>query len=149
MLIASRLPRLRAGSLVQTGLDRCHADGPVVILGVLGYLAASRPLDLLALGDDTASVLGLRVRLTRLAVVVLVLAVAGAATAGGAVVGMLAGDTVVLLGDLSNWLGERSGADITFVLDVRLARVMAALLAGAALPTTPPTPVPTRHSQAQ
>ncbi|MEV6692300.1 iron ABC transporter permease [Micromonospora sp. NPDC051196] len=49
------------------------------------------------------------------------------------VVGMLAGDTWVLLGDLVNWVNSSTGPAYTFVLDQRWPRVAAALLAGAAL----------------
>jgi iron complex transport system permease protein len=56
-----------------------------------------------------------------------------ALTVGAVVGGMLLGDTVVLLGDLSNWAQERTGPAYTFVLDQRLPRVLAALTAGAAL----------------
>ncbi|MFD4668733.1 iron ABC transporter permease [Lentzea sp. NPDC058450] len=48
-------------------------------------------------------------------------------------VGMLLGDRLVLLGDLANWLSGRTGTALTFVLDQRLPRVLAALTAGAAL----------------
>ncbi|MFG2063098.1 iron ABC transporter permease [Micromonospora sp. NPDC048871] len=48
-------------------------------------------------------------------------------------VGMLAGDTWVLLGDLVNWVNGSTGPAYTFVLDQRWPRVAAALLAGAAL----------------
>jgi iron complex transport system permease protein len=48
-------------------------------------------------------------------------------------VGMLAGDTWVLGGDVVNWLQGRTGPAYTFVLDQRYPRVTAALLAGAAL----------------
>ncbi|GAA0805106.1 iron ABC transporter permease [Spirilliplanes yamanashiensis] len=47
--------------------------------------------------------------------------------------GMLAGDTWVLGGDVVNWLQGRTGPAYTFVLDQRFPRVAAALLAGAAL----------------
>jgi ferric hydroxamate transport system permease protein len=47
--------------------------------------------------------------------------------------GMLAGDTWVLGGDVLNWLQGRTGPAYTFVLDQRYPRVAAALLAGAAL----------------
>jgi ferric hydroxamate transport system permease protein len=242
----------RAGSLIQNGLDGVGQMAPVILVSVLGCLAAARHLDLLALGDDTASVLGLRVRRTRVVVVVLavllsacavavagplgfvglaapvlvrlgaarfpelhrhqlllplggvagvivvlsadvllraflggqggvevptgvvtsifgagvlvwvasryrdsgptrqppgatgggirtrrrfvtVLLIAGAAVVVGGVVGMLLGDTMVLLGDVSNWIGGRSGRAVTFVLDARFPRVVGALLAGAAL----------------
>ncbi|QFZ17026.1 iron ABC transporter permease [Saccharothrix syringae] len=49
------------------------------------------------------------------------------------VAGLMLGDRVVLLGDLANWLSGRTGTALTFVLDQRLPRVLAALAAGAAL----------------
>jgi iron complex transport system permease protein len=49
------------------------------------------------------------------------------------VVGLMLGDRVVLLGDLTNWVTGNTGTALTFVLDQRLPRVLAALLAGAAL----------------
>lgn len=241
----------RAGSIVQTGFSGVAQMTPFVLLGVLGCMLAARRLDLLALGDDTASVLGVRVAATRVTVVVLAVlltacavAVAGplgfvglaapaivrlatsrlteahrhlvlmplcglagvivvlaadvllrtflggqggvevptgvvtsifgagvlvwvasrfrdsgrAPTTPGAtggvrsrtrfivvtsiaaglviavgIVGMLVGDTMVLLGDLSNWLNRASGQGVTFVLDARFPRVLGALLAGGAL----------------
>jgi ferric hydroxamate transport system permease protein len=56
----------------------------------------------------------------------------GLATAA-VVVGMLLGDTVMLLGDIANWLLDETGPAYTFVLESRLPRVLAALLAGASL----------------
>ncbi|MFC7547876.1 iron ABC transporter permease [Plantactinospora sp. GCM10030261] len=47
--------------------------------------------------------------------------------------GMLAGDTWMLAGDVLNWLRQETGPAYTFVLDQRWPRVAAALLAGAAL----------------
>lgn len=47
--------------------------------------------------------------------------------------GLLLGDTMLLLGDVTNWLTGRSGTVVTFVLDQRFPRVAAAALAGAAL----------------
>jgi ABC-type Fe3+-siderophore transport system permease subunit len=49
------------------------------------------------------------------------------------VVGLMLGDRMVLLGDLMNWVSGRTGTALTFVLDQRLPRVLAALTAGAAL----------------
>ncbi|MEU1622838.1 iron ABC transporter permease [Streptomyces sp. NPDC005722] len=49
------------------------------------------------------------------------------------VAGVLLGDTKLLLGDVVNWAQGRSGQAVTFVLDTRAPRVLAALLAGAAL----------------
>lgn len=241
-----------SGSLVQSNLDAVTQMAPAVLVAVGGVLLMAHRLDVLALGDDTASVLGVDVRLTRLVIVLLavllsaaavtvagpigfvglvapvlvrltgslvpgvhrhrvliplsgivgvlvvvtadvllrivlggqggvdiptgvvttafgalvlvwlarrfrdsgptrqspgasgrgprsgrmaigVVAVVSTATAGAAVLGMLAGDTWVLTGDLANWVNGQSGRAITFVLDARLPRVAAALLAGAAL----------------
>ncbi|MGW4064552.1 iron ABC transporter permease [Amycolatopsis sp. NPDC004747] len=58
----------------------------------------------------------------------LVLAVTGVAV--GAV---LLGDAKLLLGDVVNWVSGRAGPIVTGVLDTRVPRVVAALLAGAAL----------------
>jgi iron complex transport system permease protein len=57
----------------------------------------------------------------------------GLLVVGAGLLGMLAGDTFVLLGDLANWLRGETGPAFTFVLDQRLPRVVAALVAGAAL----------------
>ncbi|WP_103341933.1 iron ABC transporter permease [Amycolatopsis sp. CA-126428] len=64
----------------------------------------------------------------RVVLVVLALAVAGAAV--GAV---LLGDAKLLLGDVVNWVSGQAGPIVTGVLDTRVPRVVAALLAGAAL----------------
>ncbi|HYJ66045.1 MAG TPA: iron ABC transporter permease [Nocardioidaceae bacterium] len=240
------------GSLAQTGLERVGYLGPLVAIGMAVAFAMSRRLDLLALGDEGAAVLGVRVRLTRLTAVVLAVLLAaaavtvtgplafvglcapaltrllarrvpglgahawllptsavvatavvfgsdlivrafltgpygsemptgvvtalvgapfliwlaarhqGSARAGGSpssrrgalrsrvgfaviitlaavvaiaatVVGMLFGDTTLLLGDLTNWLTGRSGPAITYLLDNRLPRVVLGVLAGVAL----------------
>ncbi|MQA62777.1 MAG: iron chelate uptake ABC transporter family permease subunit [Actinophytocola sp.] len=52
---------------------------------------------------------------------------------GVLVAGMLLGDTWLLTGDVVNWLQDRTGTGLTFVLDQRYPRVLAAVLAGAAL----------------
>ncbi|AGJ59121.1 ferric hydroxamate ABC transporter permease component FhuB [Streptomyces sp. PAMC 26508] len=46
---------------------------------------------------------------------------------------VLLGDSKLLLGDVMNWAQGRSGRVVTFVLDTRVPRVSAALLAGGAL----------------
>ncbi|MBF8187206.1 iron ABC transporter permease [Nonomuraea sp. K274] len=53
--------------------------------------------------------------------------------AGAVLVGLLGGDTWVLGGDVANWLQGRTGRALTYVLDQRYPRVLAAVLAGAAL----------------
>ncbi|WP_084469559.1 iron ABC transporter permease [Jiangella gansuensis] len=52
-----------------------------------------------------------------------------AATVGGT----LLGDTQLLLGDIANWLSGQAGPIVSNVMDTRLPRVAAALLAGASL----------------
>jgi ferric hydroxamate transport system permease protein len=49
------------------------------------------------------------------------------------VAGLLLGDRIVLLGDVANWAQGVAGRQVGFVLDQRVPRVLAALLAGAAL----------------
>ncbi|MDS0140127.1 MULTISPECIES: iron ABC transporter permease [unclassified Amycolatopsis] len=66
-----------------------------------------------------------RYRMT-LSVLVLVLA-------GVAVGAVLLGDAKLLLGDVVNWVTGQAGPIVTGVLDTRVPRVVAALLAGAAL----------------
>jgi ABC-type Fe3+-siderophore transport system permease subunit len=46
---------------------------------------------------------------------------------------VLLGDAKLLLGDVANWVAGRSGRVVTYVLDTRVPRVVAALAAGAAL----------------
>ncbi|MEO3852213.1 iron ABC transporter permease [Streptomyces sp. B8F3] len=46
---------------------------------------------------------------------------------------LLVGDTKLLLGDVANWVQGRAGPTTDVVLDTRVPRVLAALLAGAAL----------------
>ncbi|MFF0147804.1 iron complex transport system permease protein [Amycolatopsis sulphurea] len=60
--------------------------------------------------------------------IVLAIAVAGAFVAA-----LLLGDRLVLLGDVVNWWRGLSGTEVSFVLDLRWPRVLAALLGGAAL----------------
>ncbi|SIM60951.1 iron complex transport system permease protein [Micromonospora cremea] len=62
-----------------------------------------------------------------------VVAVTAVVTVAAVTIGMLAGDTWVLLGDLVNWVDGTTGPAYTFVLDQRWPRVAAAVLAGAAL----------------
>ncbi|MFE7560026.1 iron ABC transporter permease [Kitasatospora sp. NPDC057500] len=49
------------------------------------------------------------------------------------VAAVLLGDSKLLLGDVANWAQGRAGRAVGFVLDTRTPRVLAALLAGAAL----------------
>lgn len=57
----------------------------------------------------------------------------GAALIAAFVGAVLLGDRMVLLGDVANWVQGNSGRAVTFVLDQRWPRVLAALTGGAAL----------------
>ncbi|MGH3431621.1 MAG: iron chelate uptake ABC transporter family permease subunit, partial [Thermocrispum sp.] len=88
------------GSLVQAGLAPIAQLTPVVALAVGGCLLIGHRLDILALGEDTASVLGVPVRRTRLiaAALAVLLAAASVALAGPiAFVGLVAPAAVRLL----------------------------------------------------
>ena len=189
-----------SGTLGQAGLEAAGRIAPVVLVSVATLMLLAGRLDLLALGDDAASVLlrhrwllpasmvtgvvvvvgsdvllrtvfgpmagvtvptgvptsilgaallvalargyragnGSRAQwpVTRVATprrVVVTLVVIVALLVGAVVAGMLLGDTKVLLGDVTNWLAGRTGPALTFVLDTRLPRVLAALVGGAAL----------------
>ncbi|GAA1411027.1 iron ABC transporter permease [Oerskovia paurometabola] len=68
-----------SGSIVQSGTSQVVLAAPLVVVGLGGLLLVAHRLDLLALGDDTATVLGIDVRATR--VVTILLAVLLSATA--------------------------------------------------------------------
>ncbi|MGW2287409.1 iron ABC transporter permease [Streptomyces phaeochromogenes] len=56
-----------------------------------------------------------------------------AVVVGVTIAGALLGDSKLLLGDVVNWAQGRAGQTVSFVLDTRMPRVLAALCAGAAL----------------
>ncbi|SHN74391.1 iron ABC transporter permease [Cryptosporangium aurantiacum] len=73
-----------SGSTVQSGIRQVAMATPVVVLGVLAVLLLVHRLDVLGLGDDSARVLGVGVRRTRvIAVVLAVLLAAIAVTVAG------------------------------------------------------------------
>ncbi|MFI8445159.1 iron ABC transporter permease [Streptomyces rochei] len=74
-----------------------------------------------------------RLRTPSRTVFLVTLAVLGAALVGLVIAAVLAGDSKLLLGDVVNWAQGRAGRAVTFVLDTRVPRVLAALGAGAAL----------------
>lgn len=71
-------------------------------------------------------IVGRRAYLVSLAVLIAVLI-------GVTVASVLLGDTRLLLGDVVNWARGTAVSSVSFVLDTRVPRVLAALLAGAAL----------------
>ncbi|MEW2632651.1 iron ABC transporter permease [Streptomyces sp. NPDC048389] len=60
-------------------------------------------------------------------------AVLAAVLVGVTIAAVLLGDTKLLLGDVVNWAQGQAGSTVSFVLETRVPRVLAALLAGAAL----------------
>lgn len=62
-----------------------------------------------------------------------VVAVLTALLVAAAIAAILLGDRLLLLGDVAHWVGGQAGRQVDFVLDQRTPRVLAALLAGAAL----------------
>ncbi|GGZ21816.1 iron ABC transporter permease [Streptomyces nitrosporeus] len=74
-----------------------------------------------------------RLRIRSRKVFVSTLSVLVLALVGVTVASVLLGDSKLLLGDVANWAQGTAGRTVTFVLDTRVPRVLAALLAGAAL----------------
>lgn len=113
--------------------------GVTVPTGVLTSIIGAIVLIVLArrmppAGGDAESIAGMRVGTgwgrshPRTA-----LAVAGALLLASAVAGVLLGDSVILLGDVWNWVRGAGAPRVEIILGTRLPRVLAALLAGAAL----------------
>ena len=96
--------------------------------GVLVALAVRLRASSFGAQGETLDVEGTGLRRFRL-----VLAVCAAAVVAVVVVGALVGDRVLLLGDLGVWLQGQAGPVVGGVMDNRLPRVVAALLAGTAL----------------
>lgn len=112
----------QAGAEVPTGIvTTCFG---ALVLVFLAYRSRD-------MGTDTGSTAFARLRSRRAFVVTLVVTAVG--LLGAVVAATLLGDATLLLGDVVNWLAGRSGQFTTYVLDTRVPRVAAALLAGAAL----------------
>ncbi|MER5994994.1 iron ABC transporter permease [Streptomyces viridosporus] len=74
-----------------------------------------------------------RLRVRSRGVFLTTLTVLALALVGTVIAAVLLGDSKLLLGDVVNWAQGRAGRTVSFVLDTRTPRVLAALLAGAAL----------------
>ncbi|MFE0536859.1 iron ABC transporter permease [Streptomyces nigra] len=74
-----------------------------------------------------------RLRIRSRAVFPTTTAVLAAVLVGVTIAALLLGDSKLLLGDVANWAQGRAGRGVSFVLDTRVPRVLAALLAGASL----------------
>ena len=98
-----------SGSLSQLGLDSFLRAAPVIVVGVALALALTRRLDVLALGDDTASSLGVPIRSTRvIGILLAVVLTAAAVTLAGPIgfVGLCAPVLARLLSRLVPALGR-------------------------------------------
>jgi ferric hydroxamate transport system permease protein len=112
----------QAGVEVPTGVVTTVV-GAVFLVGL-----AYRVRDAGTTGDDTAFS---RLRSRRAFIITVAVIVLG--TVAAVIAAVLLGDAKLLLGDVANWATGHAGRIVTFVLDTRLPRVLAALLAGAAL----------------
>ncbi|MGP3978253.1 iron ABC transporter permease [Streptomyces sp. 8N114] len=83
--------------------------------------------------DSSGTAATARLHIRSRAVFLTTTALLTAAVVGVAIASVLLGDAKLLLGDVLNWAQGRAGQAITFTLDTRVPRVLAALLAGAAL----------------
>lgn len=81
--------------------------------------------------SNTATTAFVRLRSRRAFVIALVVCSVG--LIGAVIAAVLLGDARLLLGDVGNWVAGRAGRVVSYVLDTRLPRVGAAILAGAAL----------------
>ncbi len=135
-----------SGSLSQLGLTTFQQMAPIVVVATVTGVLLSRRLDLLGLGDDTAAVLGVRVRSTRaIGTVLAVLLTAAAVTLAGPIgfVGLCAPVITRLLGRLVPGLLKHAitlpAAGLVGALLVVLADVLVRGLLGAedaiAIPT--------------
>jgi iron complex transport system permease protein len=121
----------QVGSLAGRGTDVLVAVLPVVVVGAVGALLLARRLNLLALGDEAAAALGVHVGRTRLLAGLVVVLLAGAATAAAGPIAFLAlvvpHAVRVLSGPDHRWIVLLSGpaaAVLLLAADV-LARVVA------------------------
>ncbi|MGW5473689.1 iron ABC transporter permease [Streptomyces chartreusis] len=85
------------------------------------------------LKDTAAAAAPDRLRIRSRAVFLVTTVVLVVVFVGVTIAAVLLGDSKLLLGDVVNWAQGRAGRTVGFVLDTRVPRVLAALLAGAAL----------------
>ncbi|MFE4054235.1 iron ABC transporter permease [Streptomyces sp. YIM B13518] len=146
---ARGLRRLRAGvpvaglvgAALVLGADvllRAFVDADTAVAvptGVVTSLVGATFLVVMAarLRDTAGAAAPDRLRIRSRAVFLTTLTVLTVVLAGVTVAAVLLGDSKLLLGDVANWAQGRAGRTVSFVLDTRVPRVSAALLAGAAL----------------
>ncbi|GGQ55592.1 iron ABC transporter permease [Streptomyces flaveolus] len=147
--------RFRGYAYSRTALPAAGLTGAALVLGSDVLLRALVPDDLsvavptgvvtslvgavflvvmaLRLRDTAGAGAPDRLRIPGRAVFLATVAVLVAVLAGLVVAAVLLGDSKLLLGDVVNWTQGNAGRAVSFVLDTRVPRVLAALCAGAAL----------------
>jgi iron complex transport system permease protein len=147
--------RFRGYARSRTALPAAALTGAALVLGSDVLLRALMPDDLsvavptgvvtslvgavflvvmaLRLRDTAGTGAPDRLRIPSRAVFLATVAVLVAVLVGLVVAAVLVGDSKLLLGDVVNWARGNAGRTVSFVLDTRVPRVLAALCAGAAL----------------
>lgn len=147
--------RFRGFTRAQASLPVAGLTGAALVLGSDVLLRALVPTDLAVavptgvvtslvgavflivmatrLKDTAAAAAPDRLRIRSRTVFVTTTVVLVAVLVGVTIAAVLLGDSKLLLGDVVNWAQGRAGRAVSFVLDTRVPRVLAALLAGAAL----------------
>ncbi|MFG2549649.1 iron ABC transporter permease [Streptomyces sp. NPDC048581] len=154
-LVRSLARRFRAFTRSRTRLPIAALTGAALVLGSDVLLRALVPADLAVavptgvvtslvgavflvvmatrLKDTAAATAPDRLRIRSRAVFLTTTAVLVTVVVGVTIAAVLLGDSKLLLGDVVNWAQGNAGRTVSFVLDTRVPRVLAALLAGAAL----------------
>ncbi|OAH12004.1 iron ABC transporter permease [Streptomyces jeddahensis] len=147
--------RIRPFTRARAGLPVAGLAGAVLVLGSDVLLRAIVPADLAVavptgvatslvgavflivmatrVRDSAGAAASERLRIRSRAVFLTTTTVLVAVLVGVVIAAVLLGDSKLLLGDVVNWAQGRAGRTVAFVLDTRVPRVLAALLAGAAL----------------
>ncbi|RZB15029.1 iron ABC transporter permease [Streptomyces sp. F001] len=147
--------RFRAFTRARASLPLAGLTGAALVLGSDVLLRAVVPADLAVavptgvatslvgavflivmatrVRDTAGAAASERLRIRSRAVFLTTTAVLVAVLVGVTIAAVLLGDSKLLLGDVVNWAQGRAGRTVGFVLDTRVPRVLAALLAGAAL----------------
>ncbi|MEU0226942.1 iron ABC transporter permease [Streptomyces sp. NPDC006284] len=116
-------------SLIKDDLSVAVPTGVVTSLVGAVFLVAMA----LRLRDTAGSGAPDRLRIPSRTVFLATVAALTAVLVGLVIAAVLVGDSKLLLGDVVNWAQGNAGRTVSFVLDTRVPRVLAALLAGAAL----------------
>jgi iron complex transport system permease protein len=147
--------RFRALAKTRTGIPVAGLAGAALVLGSDVLLRAAVPADVAVavptgvvtslvgavflivmatrVRDSAGAAAADRLRIRSRAAFLTTTVVLAAVLVGVTIAAVLLGDAELLLGDVMNWAQGRAGRTVTFVLDTRVPRVLAALLAGAAL----------------